>query len=82
MMEFIGFAAAFATTVSFVPQTIKTYRTKQTQDLSLMMYSILCAGFVLWLTYGILMHSWPLIAANTVSLALGAPILIMKVKYG
>ena len=78
----IGFVAAFCTTISFLPQVIKTIRTRQTKDLSLLMYSVLCFGIFMWLVYGLLEFSWPLIFANSISFVLSGTVLIMKIKYG
>jgi MtN3 and saliva related transmembrane protein len=77
----IGLAAATCTTLAFLPQAIKVIRTKQTQDLSLVMYSVFTMGVFLWLVYGILVRDVPLIIANTVTLILAAIILIMKIRY-
>lgn len=78
----IGFIAGTFTTVSFLPQVFKIYRTKQTRDLSLPMYVILFIGVILWVVYGVLSRSLPVIIANSVVIGLNLYILIMKVKYG
>ncbi len=81
-IELIGGLAAVITTLCWVPQAIKVIRTRDTRSLSLVMYLMLAAGIVLWLVYGLLIKSWPLIGANTVTLALVAVILSMKLRYG
>ncbi len=63
-MEFVGSAAACLTTAAFFPQAIKTIRLQETAGLSLSMYVLLVAGVGLWLVYGLLIGSWPLILAN------------------
>ena len=78
----VGYIAAFCTTVAFLPQAIKVYRTKQTKDLSMPMYTIFVVGVGSWFCYGILTKSPPIIIANAVTFLLGAYILLMKVKYG
>ena len=80
--EWIGFAAAFLTSVSFVPQALMTIRTRDTHGISRGMYLMFTAGVALWLAYGIYLASWPMIVANTVTLALAATILILKLRYG
>jgi MtN3 and saliva related transmembrane protein len=80
--EWIGFAAAFLTSVSFIPQAIMTIRTKNTRGISRGMYAMFTVGVSLWLVYGISLGSWPMIAANTVTLALAATILALKLRYG
>ena len=78
----IGLTAATLTTICFVPQVIKTWRAKETKDMSLVMYLMLSIGILLWLIYGILIRDLPIIAANTVSLLFAATILYFKIKYG
>lgn len=77
----IGLVAATCTTISFVPQAIKTIKTKHTKDLSLVMYSTFTAGIFLWLVYGILVKDLPLIIANVITLLFASIILILKIKY-
>jgi MtN3 and saliva related transmembrane protein len=80
--EWIGFAAAFLTSVSFIPQAVMTIRTKNTRGISRGMYLMFTLGVALWLAYGIYLLSWPMIFANTVTLLLAATILILKLRYG
>ena len=80
--ELLGFAAAALTTGAFVPQAVKTIKSRNTSDLSLAMYVIFTIGIVLWLLYGLRIGSWPMICANTVSLGLAATILGLKLRYG
>ena len=77
----IGFAAGALTTLSFVPQAVKSYRTKRCDDLSAGMLLAFTSGVVLWLTYGLIVRSAPIITANAVTLALLAGIIIMKIRY-
>jgi MtN3 and saliva related transmembrane protein len=78
----IGSSAAFLTTLGFFPQVIKTHRTKHTKDLSLIMYVLLCAGFILWIVYGLMLRQTPIVAANVITLALCLYIVFLKIKYG
>jgi MtN3 and saliva related transmembrane protein len=80
--EWIGFAAAFLTSVSFIPQAVMTIRTKNTSGISRGMYAMFTLGVALWLVYGIYLASWPMIVANVVTLALAATILGLKLRYG
>jgi MtN3 and saliva related transmembrane protein len=80
--EYLGYAAAACTTLSFVPQAWKIIREKKTAGISLAMYAIFTFGLALWLAYGVLTHSVPLCIANSVTLALAAVILGMKIKLG
>ncbi len=80
--DWIGSAAAALTTTSFIPQVWKVWRSRHTADISLVMYAMFTVGVALWLTYGILMQSWPIFAANFVTLLLAGAVLAMKVKFG
>jgi MtN3 and saliva related transmembrane protein len=80
-MELIGFIAAFLTTVAFVPQVLQIYKTRSAKDVSLAMFLLFTLGVGMWLYYGIKMHSVPMIAANTVTLALAMTILYFKYKF-
>lgn len=79
---FIGLIAALCTTASFLPQVIKTLRSKQTKDISLLMYAILTTGIFFWLVYGILLKDFPLILANVISFSLSMCVLVMKLRHG
>lgn len=81
-IELIGSAAAVITTLCWVPQALKVIRTRETRSLSLVMYLMLAIGVTLWLAYGVLIASWPLIVANGVTIFLVAIILGMKLRYG
>ena len=79
-IEIIGFTAGIFTTLALVPQAIKSWKSKHTKDVSLMWITILTVGIFLWLVYGVLINSMPLIAANIVSFLLAVIILILKIK--
>ena len=81
LFTIIGLSAAACTTFSFLPQAIKVIKTKQTKDLSLVMYFIFTIGVFLWLVYGILVKDTPLIIANIITFIFATTILIMKIKY-
>jgi MtN3 and saliva related transmembrane protein len=76
----VGFAAAFCTTVSYIPQVKKCWQTGSTGDLSLKMLLILATGIGLWVVYGILKGDMVIIIANAVSLALLGNLLVFKVR--
>ena len=78
----IGLAAAFCTTVAYVPQVVKTWRTRSTEDVSLGMFLFMVIGMGCWLAYGILLHDPPLIIANTLTLVLSGIILYLKLRHG
>jgi len=74
--------AAMLTSTSLVPQLIKSWRMKETRDISLLMFLIMGAGVFLWMVYGFLIHNLLIIAANSVSFTFVLIILFFKVKYG
>ena len=78
--EIIGLIAAVCTTFAFIPQVIKVWKTKQTKDLSLRMYSIMFLGILLWLFYGIIIDSLSIILANVVTATLVGTILVYVIK--
>ena len=83
-MEFqtiIGLTAGFCTTIAFLPQAIKTWKTKSAKDLSLGMYSVFCTGVLLWLTYGFLINDLPIIITNLITIILAASILYFKLSF-
>jgi len=79
---FIGLGAAACTTISFLPQAIKSWKTKSMKDVSLPMYILLVTGSVLWLSYGIMLKDTPLILANGVGLSFISLTFFMKIRYG
>lgn len=81
LKDLIGAVAATLTTVSFVPQALKTFRTRDVSGISLGMYSLFAAGVALWLAYGVLLRDWPIIIANAITLALACAVLAMKLRY-
>ncbi len=78
----IGLIAAALTTSAYLPQVLKSWRTKSAKDLSLGMLAILCTGIFLWLIYGILNQDLPIILSNAVTLMLTLAILVLKIKHG
>ncbi len=77
----LGLIAGALTTAAFLPQVIKTWKSKQTRDISLIMFLAFTSGVFLWLLYGIYINSLPVIAANLVTFMLSLIILIFKIKY-
>lgn len=78
---YVGYLAGALTVVSFIPQTLRVWRTKHTTDLSLRMFAILLAAGILWLTYGILSEDWPVVATNVGTVSLNLAILVAKLRY-
>ncbi|MEI9920640.1 MAG: SemiSWEET transporter [Bacteroidota bacterium] len=80
-VQVIGLAAGSLTTVAFLPQVIKTWKSGSAKDLSLGMFSFFCLGVLLWLVYGILTKDTPVIAANLATLILASTILFFKLRF-
>ena len=81
IFEFIGSLAGFLTTISFLPQVIKTYKSRSAKDLSLGMFLLFTLGVLMWLIYGIGINKIPIIAANGVTLILAGMILAAKFRF-
>jgi MtN3 and saliva related transmembrane protein len=82
VVTMVGFIAGVLTTAAFIPQVVKVWKTRSARDISLGMYAILVSGIVLWLVYGLLLGSWPIILANILTLVLAVAILVMKLRFG
>ena len=77
----IGIVAGVLTTLAFVPQVIRVWRTRSARDLSLASFAIFTAGVALWMLYGVAIEALPVIVANAVTLVLAAAILVMKLAF-
>ena len=75
-IEIVGYAAAVLSTISFVPQAVKTIRTKDTKSISLVMYSLFTTAVLCWLIYGVATHDAPVALANAFTLLFAGIILI------
>jgi len=81
MISILGFIAGTLTTLSFVPQVHKAWRTRRCEDLSYGMLLTFGFGVFLWLIYGLLLRAAPVIVANAVTLTLIVVLLVMKSRY-
>ncbi len=81
LTDLIGTIAAVLTTISFLPQALHTFRTKDVRGISLGMYSAFTLGVAMWLVYGLLLGAWPVVIANLITLILASTILVMKLRY-
>lgn len=77
----LGYFAGFLTTISFLPQVVKTWKSRSAADLSLGMFSVFSVGVLCWLGYGLLLQEPPIIFWNMVTLVLVLAILFMKLKF-
>jgi MtN3 and saliva related transmembrane protein len=81
LLKLIGYAAALLTTISFLPQLVRTIRTRSACDLSFGMLALFLAGISLWLIYGLLSRQMPIILANGVTMLFNATLLVCKIVY-
>ena len=79
-IDIIGYLAALLTTFSFLVQAIQSWRTRDLSGISVGMYSMFTLGVGLWLIYGIVIESWPLIVTNALTFLFALSILLMKLK--
>jgi MtN3 and saliva related transmembrane protein len=79
--QLLGLLAGALTTAAFLPQVLKTWKSRSAKDLSLGMFSLFCAGVFLWLVYGIIVKDVPVIAANFVTLMLASTLLFFKLRF-
>lgn len=80
-IQVLGLTAGSCTTIAFLPQVIKTWKTRSAKDLSLGMFSFFCFGVLLWLIYGIFQGDVPVIGANLVTLMLASTLLFFKLRF-
>jgi len=80
-INIIGYFGAIFTTLATLPQFISIIRTKEVEGVSLSMFLILGAGFLLWFTYGLLKHDMPVTIANFFTLLIVVGNIIMIIKY-
>ncbi len=81
MIHYLGYFAGLLTVSSFLPQVIRTWRTRRTRDLSLGMFALLSTASSLWIIYGGLTADWPVVATNAGMVALNGALAVAKLRY-
>lgn len=81
LVDLLGTTAGIFTTIAFLPQVIKTWRSGSAEDISLVMFLLFSTGVLLWLVYGIALHAFPIIIANGITLILALMVLFLKLRY-
>ena len=81
-IDWLGTVAGILTTLAFLPQVLKVWRSRSARDISLGMYAIFATGVACWVVYGWLLSIWPVIIANVVTLILVAVVIAMKLRWG
>lgn len=79
--EIIGYIAGLVIVTSWIPQVVKTYKTKSVNDLSIIMLALILSGTALWIIYGFLVKDMPIIAVNAVLIAIISSLLFLKLRY-
>ena len=80
LADVVGTGAALCSMTSFTPQIAKIVREKDASAVSLKMYAVTTTGFVLWVTFGVLQKSWPVIVANGIMMCLAGAIFVLKLR--
>jgi MtN3 and saliva related transmembrane protein len=80
-IDILGYIAATLTTIAFLPQVLKTWRSRSAKDVSLVMMITFSIGVFLWLLYGLAIQAMPVILANATTLILALLIVILKIRY-
>ena len=81
LIDLVGTVAGTLTTIAFIPQVIKTWRSGSAEDISLVMFLLFTTGVLLWLVYGIALNAPPVIIANAITLVLALTIVALKIRY-
>ncbi|MFM8810095.1 MAG: SemiSWEET family sugar transporter [Chthoniobacterales bacterium] len=77
----LGLFAGTLTTISFLPQLVKAWKSRSTHDISIGMFSLLAVGITLWIVYGVVTSDLPVIVANSVTFIFVSLILALKLRY-
>lgn len=82
-VDILGYAAGAITTLTFLPQVIKTWKMKSARDVSLLMFIIAAVNEVMWIAYGALLEpmNWVIIITNTIVLAMSLTMILLKIRY-
>lgn len=81
-VSLMGLAAGICTTAAYVPQVLKTWRSRSTSDISLAMFLVMVTGVTLWIGYGIALGDWLIVGANAATLFLTGIVLLLKLRHG
>ena len=80
-VDILGYAAGAITSLTFLPQVIKTWREKSAKDVSLLMFIIAAVNEVMWIGYGALLNNWVIILTNSIVLAMSLTMIYLKLRY-
>jgi MtN3 and saliva related transmembrane protein len=80
-VDILGYAAGAITSLTFLPQVIKTWKEKSAKDVSLLMFIIAAINEVMWIAYGALLNNWVIILTNAIVLAMSLTMIFLKLRY-
>ena len=80
-VDILGYSAGAITSITFLPQVIKTWKERSAKDISLMMFLIAALNEIMWVVYGILLNNWIIILTNAVILVMSLTMIYFKLKY-
>ena len=80
-VDILGYAAGAITSLTFLPQVIKTWKEKSAKDISLLMFVIAAVNEVMWIVYGALLNNWVIILTNAIVLAMSLTMIYLKFRY-
>lgn len=80
-VEILGYSAGFITSLTFLPQVVKTWKEKSAKDISLLMFVIAAINEVMWIVYGVLLNNWVIISTNAVVLSMSLIMIFLKFRY-
>ena len=80
-VDILGYAAGAITSLTFLPQVIKTWKEKSAKDISLLMFVIAAINEVMWIAYGALLNNWVIILTNAIVLAMSLTMIYLKFRY-
>lgn len=80
-VDILGYSAGAITSLTFLPQVIKTWKERSAKDISLMMFLIAALNEIMWVVYGILLNNWIIILTNSVILVMSLTMIYFKLKY-
>lgn len=80
-VDILGYSAGAITSLTFLPQVIKTWKAKSAKDVSLLMFIIAAVNEVMWIVYGVLLNNWVIILTNAIVLAMSLIMIFLKLKY-
>ncbi|MBK7561665.1 MAG: SemiSWEET transporter [Chitinophagaceae bacterium] len=80
-VDILGYAAGAITSLTFLPQVIKTWKDKSAKDVSLLMFIIAAINEVMWIVYGVLLNNWVIILTNSIVLAMSLTMIYLKLRY-